>query len=161
MDAPRWKSDWSLLEPLEPSADLQDRKLRRFQRLVEHYGLSFDNPNDGWKLAVMLAEEHVRGLQVKRPTGVQANNKSIANDVTLLFGVETVKAKTPREPILKIVKALAKHNGWPADDASLRTLRRRYFELKKPTSPERKRAVAAVREILPDLLLRQSALEKK
>jgi hypothetical protein len=128
-----------------------------FAALVQRYGLSPDNPEDGWKLAFALFMEHTRG-QARGKRGRKAHKQ--VEDLILLFGVYAAKRdRPPPHHIRPILRDLAAANEWcdPEDSKAIESLRRRYLRLieKIPSpelSPEFRNAQEMVRsEILPKL----------
>lgn len=99
--------------------------------LLDYYKVPRDDPDAGWKLAFMLAADKFTGFRMKKPTGKTRDPKITVRDIILLAGVEMAKQKDPSATVRPIIRALAKHNDWPTNEAHLETLRVRYHSIKK------------------------------
>ena len=133
--------------------------LEEFLKLVEHYGLSPDNPEDGWRMAAILFKKH-HGAKVAKP-GVKADPHDIAVDLLLMAVVEEARRDGDRRGVAQIIRELAKANDWRTDDQAIETMRRRYQYLKDPKSRHRKRADELARSMRDMFAARLAELAKK
>jgi len=158
MAQPRWKSNWVLSEPLKPFQGdcsretwqqvIQKERQAKALEFFETYDLSPDDPDVFRKAFEALALEHVTGFQIEDKSGVKAHPLDTVQDLILLAGVERAKQKEGFKNVTATIRALKEQNGWKE---SVETLRRRYYDLIKDGTPERKRAIGLLRGLLPQL----------
>ena len=131
--------------PREPHETEQEFLTRHEQEYFQTMALLFEKfgkkPDASKDLLLALIEKHYSGFRV-RQSGVKALPAQSVKDLILAFGVWKAGANN----ITKTIEALKKHNGW---NESVETLRRRYYLLQKPSSPERKRMIEMAAAFLP------------
>ncbi len=147
-------ADWKIREIKEPPVPQQKGEPKEaFERrigeelghklvlLLDHYKIPRGDPEAGWKLAFALAEEHNSGFRPKKATGVKHNPEDSKRDLVLIFSVFIAERKNPDAKILPTIRTVAKDMGWPTDDATISTLRRRYYLLLKKDSNEQRQLI--------------------
>jgi len=150
----RWRE---LKTPVEPrsageSEDaFQERAEREWLRKIDlafdHFGISRDDPEAHAKLLCEILPRAFSGFRVRRQSGKKARRERTADDLILAYGVS--KAKAGSQNVSSTIRALKRHNRWAE---SVSTLRRRYYELERPNSKERRRMAEMAAWFLPQLL---------
>jgi hypothetical protein len=142
----------------------QSPGFEEFLKLVEKYGLSLDNPEDGWRLAATLFKERLR---IKKKPGRKADPWSVVDDIILRAGVWHAIKEGYYDPddasqdsnLLKVIGDIAKWNGWRTDEKFLKRKRDRYRKLQRPSTSEHRNMVALLVSFRPQLKQRLAKLE--
>lgn len=125
----------------------RERAEAEFLRLVKGYGLSPDNPEHGWKMAFALFMRWSPPMRRRSKPGRQPSSE--LQDLILLAGFHHAELHGDKRDPVKIIRDIARWNGWRTDKAAIQTLRSRYRYLKEPTHSYRRNAVEALRRSMP------------
>jgi hypothetical protein len=141
-----------------------DQVWREFDEIATHLGFSLDNPKDGIKLAFWIFAS-MRHLirQPRVPAAKKARGRKATEaekDAIVLAIVEVAKRQGDSRPVSDIIRELATHNGWRADDAAIKTLRGRYYNVRRVGSRAHRNMVAALQPLLPELERRAKQLDE-
>ena len=161
---------WTLDIPIEPKGaeetegefnERLEKELRkRFSLLFEYYGFDEGQPDrqaeaalmlplPTLKLLIELARQKHRGFRTSesdRPAGRKRDPSKTVDDLILMMGVAEARGRGVK--IKDAISGLIEANGW---NDSVSTLKRRYHQLQKRDTRERKAADEMVERLRPQI----------
>ena len=153
---------WLLRDPLEPRQPhetdeeferrIDETLTQKIDLLFDHYQIDRSDPRASWHLACSLASELYSGFRFRQPPGKKVERSKTVDDLILGYGVDQAKKNDPSVSVKTIIRDLAEQNGWPTSIEHIDTLHRRYYNLKRKRTPERRRAAEMVAAVFPRLL---------
>ena len=158
-------NDWKLRdlnEPLNPRRDDESEEAfnrrigetvyRKVMLLMDCHNIDRDNPNAELTLVIALAMKLYGGFKPKKVAKTRRTVDYEVRDLALTISILKAKQEDPDATLLPICRAIAERNNWPADERSVKTLRRRYQAIMQGNTREAKQVAELADRVMPSVV---------